>query len=124
MTLMTDYKSFFTGSLLLATVVLGTACQQKKVSEQNISTTAVPDSIAVVPFELETGGWGYRINRGSKHFIYQDIIPSIPGRRPFQTKEDALRVGNLMVEKMRSNGSLFPKIDRKELLEMKIAGVE
>lgn len=87
--------------------------------------TAVHDSIAVIPFKLEQGdAWGYKINIGHKTFIYQDIIPTIAGRHYFQTKEDAQKVGDLMVQKMRNNGKSFPVITKQEMLDMKIAGVQ
>lgn len=109
---------------LLIIIALATSCQQKQQAK-NIEITAVHDSIAVIPFELEGGGsWGFKINVGHKTFIYQDIIPTVAGRHYFQTKEDAQKVGDLMVAKMRSNGKSFPIISKQELLDMKIAGVE
>jgi hypothetical protein len=109
---------------LLIIIALATSCQQKQQAK-NIEITAVHDSIAVVPFELEGGGsWGYKINVGHKTFIYQDIMPGIPGRHYFQSREDAQKVGDLMVTKMRSNGKSFPNVSKKELMDMQIAGVE
>src|SRR3954471_20032443 len=91
----TKKKSFFAGSCILTLLILGTACQQKQV--KNTEITAGQDSLAVVPFQLETGGWGYKVNVGAKTRIYQDIIPTIQGRHVFQTKEDAQKVGDLMM---------------------------
>jgi hypothetical protein len=116
-------KSLFAGSFLLTLVILSTACQQKRV-KQHTEITAGQDSLAVVPFQLEHGGWGYKINIGAKTHIYQDIIPTIQGRHIFQTKEDAEKVGDLMVKKMRQTGSGLPVISRQEMLDLKIAGVE
>ena len=102
--------------------MLCSACQQKQIKHTEI--TAGLDSLAVVPFQLEHGGWGYKINVGAKTRIYQDIIPTIQGRHVFQTKEDAQKVGDVLVEKMRKTGTGFPVISKQEMLEMKIAGVE
>lgn len=115
-------KSFFAGSCIWILFFLCSACHQKQI--KNTEITAGHDSLAVVPFQLENGGWGYKINVGAKTRIYQDIIPAIQGRHVFQTKEDAQKVGDLMVTKMRQTGTGFPVITRKELLDMKIAGVE
>lgn len=116
-------RSFFAGSFLLTLVILlSTACQQKQVKHTEI--TAGPDSLAVVPFQLEHGGWGYKINIGAKTHIYQDIIPVIQGRHVFQTKDDAQKVGDLMVKKMRQTGNGFPVISKQEMRDLKIAGVE
>jgi hypothetical protein len=121
MTLMTR-----TSISLLIVIALATSCQQKQQAKnKNIEIAAMHDSIAVIPFELEGGGsWGFKINVGHKTFIYQDIIPTLAGRHYFQSKEDAQKVGDLMMSKMRSNGKSFPIISKQELLDMKIAGVQ
>jgi hypothetical protein len=118
----TKKKSFFAGSCILTLVILCSACQQKQI--KNTEITAGQDSLAVVPFQLEHGGWGYKINVGPKTRIYQDIIPTIQGRHIFQSKDDAQKVGDLMMTKMRQSGTQFPVISRQEMLDMKIAGVQ
>jgi hypothetical protein len=115
-------KFFLAGSVLLIIIALATACQQKQAKHTEI--TARQDSLAVVPFKLETGGWGFKINIGHKTFIYQDIIPTIQGRHVFQSEEDAQKVGDLMVKKMRSFGKGFPVVSKQEMLDMKITGVQ
>ncbi len=80
--------------------------------------------ITVVPFQVDGGGWGFDIKIGPKTRIHQDLIPVILGRKSFATKEDALKVGENMAEKMRTQHTAFPDITRRELLEMHIAGVE
>jgi hypothetical protein len=118
----TKKKSFFTGSCILTLLMLCSACQQKQI--KNTEITAGQDSLAVVPFQLEHGGWGYKINVGAKTRIYQDIIPTIQGRHVFQTMEDAQKVGDVLVKKMRQTGTGFPVISKQEMLDLKIAGVE
>ena len=121
--LMITKRSFaFAGSALLTLFILCSGCQQKQT--KNTEITAGQDSLAVVPFQLKDGGWGFKVNVGSKTRIYQDIIPTVSGFRVFQTKKDAQKVGDLMVKKMRESKTGFPAITKKELLEMKIAGVE
>ncbi|WP_157309237.1 DUF4907 domain-containing protein [Chitinophaga tropicalis] len=114
--------------LFLTGVVSFTACRQKQESKQpehqHTTVTAMQDSIAVIPFQLENGGWGYKINIGPKTFIEQTIIPVIMGRKTFQSKEDALKVGECIASKMRKGEGRFPNLTRQELLDMKIAGVE
>lgn len=112
----------FAGSFILTLFILCSGCQQKQT--KNTEITAGQDSLAVVPFQLEGGGWGYKINVGAKTRIYQDIIPTIQGRHVFQSKEDAQKVGDLMMTKMRQTGTQFPVVSRQEMLDMKIAGVE
>lgn len=116
---------------LLATGVV--ACQENKghsgdnrlKSRDTINTTVRPEEdITVVPFQVEGGGWGFDIKVGPKTRIHQDLIPVILGRKTFATKEDALKVGENLAEKMRTQHTAFPDITRSELLEMHIAGVE
>lgn len=79
---------------------------------------AMQDSIAVVPFQT-AAGWGYSVNVGAHAYIYQDFIPAIPGKNAFHSKEDALRVGSRVAEKLRKRQ--IPAISKEELVEMKVA---
>lgn len=45
-------------------------------------------------FPVGKGGWGYRVIRNGKPYIYQDNIPSIGGKIAFATQEDAKKVGD------------------------------
>lgn len=117
------------GLMLLGGLISFTACKQQKQDnkqpeQQHTTVTAVPDSIAVIAFQPESGGWGYKINVGHKTFIEQPIIPVIMGKKPFQSKEDALKVGEYLAAKMRKGEGMFPDLTWRELVEMKIAGVE
>ncbi|UPK71447.1 DUF4907 domain-containing protein [Chitinophaga filiformis] len=115
----------------LATTLFFAACQQppKQTEERTEHTkeapaTAMQDSIAVVTFQPEGGGWGFKINRGTHTYIEQPFIPVIMGRTPFKTEADALKVGELLAAKLRKNPAGLPDLTRQELLDMKIAGVE
>lgn len=57
------------------------------------------DELVCRPMKVE-GGYGYMLISGDDTLIYQPFIPSLPGRRPFATKEDAMKVGRLMYDKM------------------------
>jgi hypothetical protein len=63
-------------------------------------------------------GWGYEILTDGKVYIKQDLIPAIPGRRSFETKEQALAVGNKVLDKLEHNQ--MPTITLTELKEMNI----
>ncbi|WP_239663542.1 DUF4907 domain-containing protein [Bacteroides fragilis] len=62
-------------------------------------------SLQIIETENE-GGYGYRILCGDRVVICQPYIPSLPGRKGFASEEDARRVGNLVLERIRS-GSDF-----------------
>jgi len=42
---------------------------------------------------------GYRINLNNKTIIYQPNIPVIEGIKTFRTKEDALKTGQIVINK-------------------------
>ncbi len=63
-------------------------------------------------------GWGYQVLTDGKVYIKQDFIPAIPGRHGFHTKEQALLVGNKVVEKIEHKQ--LPVISLAELKAMKI----
>ncbi|SHN77861.1 DUF4907 domain-containing protein [Chitinophaga sp. CF418] len=128
---MTNYKSIPVVCMpVLAATLFFAACQQpSKQTERTEHTeeapaTAMHDSIAVVTFQPEGGGWGFKINKGTHTYIEQPFIPVIMGRTPFKTEADALKVGELLAAKLRKNPGGLPDLTRQELLDMKIAGVE
>ncbi|WP_291909658.1 DUF4907 domain-containing protein [Chitinophaga sp. CB10] len=77
------------------------------------------DMLAVVvePFQIRDG-WGYKVNVDGKTFIYQDVIPGVPGNHVFKTKTDALRVGQLMVEKLTNHK--IPAVSPAEIQQLQI----
>ena len=63
-------------------------------------------------------GWGYDITLNDTSAIHQDIIPGIPGRKGFATKEDAEKIGNLVLEKIKNKK--LPSVTLQELDSFKI----
>lgn len=57
--------------------------------------------------------WIYEIYNKDNLFIRQEYIPAIKGSQSFKTKEDAEKIGNLMVKKLSKN--VFPVISKQEL---------
>jgi hypothetical protein len=74
------------------------------------------------PFQIESfktkSGWGYSIASNDKILIKQSIIPVINETKSFLTEEDALKVGNLVVEKL--NKDLSPTVTKNDLILLKI----
>jgi len=64
-----------------------------------------------------TTGWGYEISANGKPYIRQLIIPAVIGQKSFRTKQDALLVGNKVVEKLKM-GEQLPTITLEELKQM------
>ena len=95
------------------------------IGESYRQTTPRPGAdmvpVVVVPFQINNG-WGYKVNVDGHTYIYQDIIPGVPGNRVFRTKENALRVGNVVMEKLTHHK--IPSMTQQELISMKITEAE
>ncbi len=65
------------------------------------------------------GGYGYDVMKEGKVIIRQPTIPAISGNKGFASKEDAEKVGNLMVIKI-ENGIMPPTISIEDLDSLKI----
>ena len=59
-------------------------------------------------------GWGYEIFVDKKIYITQRIIPAIPGKKVFNSQEQAMLVANLVINKLKQKEGL-PIITPKEL---------
>lgn len=59
-------------------------------------------------------GWGYEIYVGKKIFITQRTIPSVSGNKQFVNEEQAKRVAELVILKLKQKHSL-PSVSTKEL---------
>ncbi|RUT70885.1 DUF4907 domain-containing protein [Flavobacterium cupreum] len=65
-----------------------------------------------------TSGWGYTIAYKNKIIIRQSVIPVINDSKSFSTEEDALKVGNLVENKLSHNRS--PTVTKNDLILLKI----
>lgn len=68
-------------------------------------------------FEID-GKWGYCILKDNKLIIKQTTIPTLPHFARFKSREDALKVGHLVAERIKKN--LPPTVHRKDLILLKI----
>ncbi len=109
MTMIINNKQFFWSKiqknlLLLLLVLQITACSQNvKLKIEYFKTTS---------------GWGYLISHKNKIIIKQSIIPVINNTKSFSTEEDAIKVANMVVQKLRENNS--PTITKNDLILLKI----
>lgn len=69
------------------------------------------------PYTLQViekdSSWIYEIYNNDNLFIRQEYIPSVKGKQIFKTKEDAEKIGNLVVIKLSKN--VFPIISKDDL---------
>jgi len=63
-------------------------------------------------------GWGYEIYVDKKLYIKQDYIPAVGGGRAFATKEDALKIGTVVKNKL-EHGQV-PAMTVAELKQLKV----
>jgi uncharacterized lipoprotein YehR (DUF1307 family) len=74
------------------------------------------------PFKTEsfktTSGWGYSIAYKNKIVIRQSVIPVLSDNKSFSTKDDALKVGNLVEKKLRDG--ILPTVTKNDLILLKI----
>lgn len=60
------------------------------------------ESLNVQSLKTATG-WGYCITNNEKIIIKQTIIPVISENKSFKTEEEALKVGNLVLQKLKDD---------------------
>jgi len=64
-------------------------------------------------------GWGYEIEYRDRVLIHQEFIPGIRGQIPFASKEDAKKIADLVIHKLKESNKL-PTVNFKELELLKI----
>ncbi|WP_212006420.1 DUF4907 domain-containing protein [Chitinophaga sp. HK235] len=114
---MTKRKLFILAGAAVLLLLLIVARHRKPASAQQDGMV----QLTVVPFEIN-GGWGYKVMMDNKPYIYQDVIPGVAGNQAFHSKEDAQRVGNLVLEKMMQHK--LPAVTLTELMKMQVAGIQ
>jgi hypothetical protein len=64
-------------------------------------------------------GWGYTIGMNDKIIIKQTVIPTVSEKRSFRNEADALKVGNLVLRRIKQN--LSPSVAKKDLILLEIS---
>jgi hypothetical protein len=93
------------------------SCQCRKTKKVSTRRYPVPE-LTVETFKT-SNGWGYEIKIEGKTRIRQSVIPAVQGNLPFGSETEALRVGELVVQKMKRNEQL-PTVSIKELDSLQI----
>ena len=65
------------------------------------------------------GGFGYDIFKDSTRIIHQPHIPAAPGIQAFANQEDAQKISELVIRKIK-NGEMPPTVSLKELNQLNI----
>lgn len=64
-------------------------------------------------------GWGYDIALNNRIIIKQNVIPTLSNKKNFSSQADALKVGNLVLDRIKQN--LSPTITKKDLILLEIS---
>lgn len=75
------------------------------------------ESLKVQSLKTSTG-WGYTITNDDKIIIKQTVIPVISDNKSFKTEDEALKVGNLVLQKLQHD--LSPTVTKKDLFLLAI----
>lgn len=78
---------------------------------------AKKESLQIDSFPTNSG-WGYTIEYKNKTIIKQSVIPVITDNKSFASQEDALKVGNLVMQKLKEHSS--PTVTKNDLILLKI----
>ncbi len=85
----------------------------ENTNEQMAKKGMVPVNASI--FKTDKG-WGYSILVNNKLLIRQDIIPAVEGNKGFATKDDATKVAELVLDKIKNNEKpIVKKEDLKKL---------
>ncbi|QLC66157.1 DUF4907 domain-containing protein [Flavobacterium sp. LPB0248] len=90
--------------IVFALLLLFTACTKK-------------EALTTASFKTNSG-WGYTIAYKEKILIKQSVIPVISNTKSFETENDALKVADLVKQKLKEN--LSPTVTKNELILLKI----
>lgn len=69
-------------------------------------------------YKLSNDNYGYEINYNNKIVVKQEVIPAITGNRPFSDSLSALKVMDLVLEKLNTGNN--PTISKKDLMALNI----
>ena len=94
------------------------SCKEKNLPEPSKKREKVIEYSYKITFN-DTLGYGYELLKGNKVFIKQHTIPAIQGNKGFINKDDAEKVAELALEKIKKEDG-FPSITKKELIELRV----
>ena len=69
--------------------------------------------------ELHEGGFGYKILHQDEMLIYQPFVPAVGHNKPFANKEDAIKVAQLIRNKLESGYGF--SVSAKEIQELDLS---
>jgi hypothetical protein len=100
--------------VLFISLFLLQACSAPSGKDQNRPEKVKKVRITVEAFRIDSlDAWGYEILINGKTYIHQEFIPALEGKKTFQSKGDALKVGKCVLKKISKRQS--PALSREEV---------
>jgi len=109
--------SLLAGCLL---IIIFSGNKEKKIEINNIEQNSNPYKYAeisavIIPSEGNT--FGYDIYVFGSVLIHQPSRPGLPGNKGFATEEDAIKIAELVIQKIRNN-QMPPTVTIEELIKL------
>ena len=92
----------------------GTRANESMAELAGMKTVQEDASIAYEIIPGLNNTWGYNILTGKKIIIHQPCRPGLPGNEGFKTKEGALKVAAMVIEKIKK-GEMPPTVNAEDL---------
>jgi hypothetical protein len=119
---MLRFKWYFLIFITQAAILV--SCADEQQTDSNLNTTSTQNSEAKPAPQPEkdvqltsfktTNGWGFDITINGSLYIHQEHIPAVNGMVYFKTEDDAIKVAEMMAEKIYNN-IMPPSITPEEL---------
>jgi hypothetical protein len=101
-------------SLFACTNETNTTDVHESEHETTNAVKKINPEYTVLTVQNSTSDWGYQLLKDGQLMIDQKHIPAIQGNRGFTTKEDAEKVANFILEKIKK-GEFPPTVSVEEL---------
>lgn len=106
--MITNIKQYFWSNIPKYLIVFATLLFAACAKQETLTTASFKTN----------SGWGYTIAYKEKVLIKQSVIPVISDTKSFETENDALKVADLVKQKLKQN--LSPTVTKNELILLKI----
>jgi hypothetical protein len=93
-----------------------TSIESNKSTVDSTTASNKKTDYSVKSIQTENG-WGYQIFKGKKLLINQPTIPAVQGNKSFSSELDAIKVGELVVNKLLQN-QFPPTVSSEELISL------
>lgn len=113
-----SYMHKYYRPLFFVLVLLSIENIQAQTLQQSPGTNSI-EKFAYKVIDAPANTFGYDVYGDGKLIIHQTSIPAMSGNKGFATKADAVKVAELVIEKIRK-GIMPPTVSKDELQKLKV----